>query len=111
MKRFAVIFFVLICTLLCSCSGKDKDAIVGKWVDNTTEQIIEYTYDGYYYEYINENFTSDKTKYKANGKKITYYIEGEPESEFSVEYTLKDDTLVIGGELEYRRLIISSDNE
>ncbi len=110
MKRIFVTLSVLVCILLCSCSGNDKASIVGKWVDTATEQTIEYTSDGYYYEYINENFTTDKTNYKADGEKIIYYIEGEPESEFSVQYTLDGDTLIIGEKIEYRRLVISENN-
>ncbi len=110
MKRILVTVSVLVCILLCSCSDNDKASIVGKWVDTATEQTIEYTSDGYYYEYINESFTTDKTNYKTDGDKITYYIEGEPESEFSVEYTLEEDTLIIGGAMEYRRLVIPENN-
>ena len=42
---------------------------------------------------------------------ITYYIEGEEESEFSVEYSLDGDTLTIGGVLEYRRMEIPEEKE
>lgn len=110
MKKLSILITAIICILLCSCSDT-KDELVGKWVDNTTEQIIEYTGDGYYYEYVNESFTSDKTKYRVSGDMITYYIEGEEESEFSVEYSLDGDTLTIGGVLEYRRMEIPEEKE
>ncbi len=106
MKRFFASVCALVCIIFTACTDKEKSLIVGKWIDTTTEQIIEYTSDGYYYEYINESFTSDKTNYKINGDKITYYIENEPGSEFSVDYTLEGDTLIIGGKIEYTRLVI-----
>ena len=42
---------------------------------------------------------------------ITYYIEGEEESQFSVEYKLDGDKLTIGGVLEYRRLEVPEENK
>ena len=45
-------------------SEKSDKNIVGKWIDVSTEQTVEYTESGFYYEYINENFTADKTRYK-----------------------------------------------
>lgn len=110
MKKLSILITAIICILLCSCSDRES-ALVGKWIDNTTEQIIEYTSDGYYYEYVNESFTSDKTRYKASDDTITYYIDGEEDTEFSVEYSLDGDRLVIAGELEYRRLAIPEDNK
>ena len=110
MKRFLLTATAVFCVLFVSCSGKD-DTLVGKWIDNTTEQIIEYTGDGYYYEFVNESFTSDKTKYLVSGDVITYYIEGEEESQFSVEYKLDGDKLTIGGVLEYRRLEVPEENK
>ena len=101
MKSFTAAILILLSALLASCSGK-SDSIVGKWIDTETEQIYEYTADGYFYEYLNESFTSDKTRYKADGKKITYYLEGVPESESTVEYEFKDGNLIINGILEYK---------
>lgn len=83
------------------CSSKDG-SVVGKWTDSETEQIYEYTADGYFYEYTNESFTSDKTRYKVKSGEITYYIEGVPESEYSVKYEIKDGNLVINGKLVYK---------
>ena len=48
MKKLSILITAIICILLCSCSDRES-ALVGKWIDNTTEQIIEYTGDGYYY--------------------------------------------------------------
>ena len=88
MKRiFALILAVAL--LLCSCSFKgnegvlpveteaeDNSEIIGKWIDVETEQIVEYTASGFYYEYINENFTTDKTRYVLENGKI--YFDCEP---------------------------------
>lgn len=86
---------------LCGCSSKSA-GIVGKWIDSDTEQVYEYTADGYFYEYTNESFTSDKTRYKVKSGEITYYIEDVPESEYSVKYEIKDGNLVINGTLVYK---------
>ena len=91
------ILFVLMCLALFVLFGcSDKQTIVGKWVDDETGDIVEYTEDGYYYEYQNENFTSDKTKYEINDDKICYYLEGdEPENGFEVSFSFdKDGNLV-----------------
>ncbi len=100
-----IIFALLLVTLaLCACS--QPDSIVGKWIDTETEAAYEYTADGYYYEYVNENFTTDKTRYSVDGGKITYYIDGEnPNTGFSVDYEITDEgNLVINGEIEYKPL-------
>ena len=93
--------------MLSSCSEK-VESIAGKWVDDKTEGMIEYTADGFYYEYANENFTTDKTKYKLDDGKITYYLEGsDPDEGFSVPYEINEEGhLIIGGEIEYRPLTI-----
>ncbi len=103
MKRLICFIAVLIFSLT-ACTPINN-SIVGKWIDEETEATIEYTADGYYYEYANENFTSDKTRYLVEANTITYYLDGdEPESGFSVEYEIKDGHLIINGELIYRPL-------
>lgn len=106
MKRIALITFLAL-TVLCACAGKE-DSVVGKWIDSETEAMYEYTADGYYYEYVNENFTTDKTRYSVSGGKITYYIDGEnPGTGFSVDYEITHEgNLVINGTLEYRPLTV-----
>lgn len=100
-KFFALVLICLFSTLLLSCSSEDT-SIVGKWVDEETQTICEYTSDGYYYELVNEQFTADKTKYTAKGGKITYYIEGEsPDTGFSVKYEIRDSNLIINDTIIY----------
>ncbi len=100
-KIVSVVALVALTAFLCGCSSK-SGSLVGKWIDSDTEQIYEYTSDGYFYEYTNESFTSDKTRYKVKSGEITYYIEDVPESEYSVKYEIKDGNLVINGALVYK---------
>lgn len=102
----ALLFLLISAALLVSCSNKKQNSeqLVGKWIDTRTEQTYEYTQDGYYYEYVNESFTYDKTRYRVEGNKIVYYLDGVPESEYSVEFEIEDGRLLIGGVLEYRRI-------
>lgn len=107
----AVIIISVIAAVLCGCTG--GKTIVGKWIDDKTEGTIEYTDDGYYYEYANEGFTYVKTKYTAKNGKITYYLDGDkPENGYSVDYEItKDGNLVIGGEIIYRPLTVPEKDE
>ena len=101
MKKALLILMCLMCFALCACT--DKQTVVGKWVDDETGNIVEYTKDGYYYEYQNENFTSDKTKYQVNGDKILYYLVGdEPENGFEVKFSFDKEGRFIRhlGEIE-----------
>lgn len=102
MKKISALAMIcLLCTFLLSCAKDDK-SIVGKWVDTETQTICEYTSDGYYFELMNEQFTTDKTKYIAKGGKITYYIEGDtPDTGFSVNYEIKDSNLIINDVIVY----------
>lgn len=100
-KVMSALAVIALIAVICGCSSK-SGGIVGKWIDSDTEQIYEYTADGYFYEYTNESFTSDKTRYKVNSGEITYYIENVPESEYSVKYEIKDGNLVINGVLVYK---------
>ncbi len=106
MKKITALCLVFMCVLAALCSCSSGKSIVGKWIDDSTEGIYEYTADGYYYEYVNESFTSDKTRYEVSDGKITYYIDGlRPEDGFSVSYEFdKDGNLVINGEIVYRPL-------
>ncbi len=106
MKKTLLICTLFVCTLVLLCFCSSRKSIVGKWIDDITEGIYEYTADGYYYEYINEGFTTDKTRYEVSGGKITYYIDGlDPKDGFSVSYEFdKDGNLVINGEIVYRPL-------
>ena len=109
--------------LLCSCnfakntgnnpvSDKNEASIVGKWIDNETEQIIEYTSDGYYYEYINESFTADKTRYVTEDGKIYYYLDGDtPDMSFGINYEVKDGNLIIAGVIEYRPMDLKTSTQ
>lgn len=95
MKKIYVLALALLMMLtFLSCAGA-KDDLVGKWIDQKTEQVYEYTSDGHYYEYTNESFTTDKTLYKVSGGKITYYIEDSPESEYTVSYRIKNGNIEI----------------
>lgn len=100
--------------ILCGCANQintpgdsvvsqDSRSIVGKWVDVKTEKIFEYTDDGFYYEYLNESFTTDKTRYEVQDGKITYYLDGStPDEGFSVDYEIKNGNLIINGVIEYK---------
>ena len=119
MKKILVLCLAAM-LLFCSCNfganigtgsagEKNHGSIVGKWIDNKTEQIVEYTADGFYYEYINESFTSDKTRYKAENGKIYYYLDGdEPDYEIGIDYEIKDGGLIIAGQIEYRPMVMPS---
>lgn len=101
-KLSALAMICLLFTFLLSCAKDDK-SIVGKWVDTETQTICEYTSDGYYFELMNEQFTTDKTKYIAKGGKITYYIEGDvPQNGFSVKYKIEDSNLIINDTIIYK---------
>ena len=100
-KIMSVLALFALAVFFYGCSSKGG-SVVGKWIDADTEQIYEYAADGYFYEYTNESFTSDKTRYKVKSGKITYYIEDVPESEYSVKYEIKDGNLVINGTLVYK---------
>ena len=107
--------------VLCSCNfdknaptgpvpgEKSYGSVVGKWIDNKTEQVVEYTADGYYYEYINEAFTADKTRYITADGKLYYYLDGDaPDYTIGIEYEIKDGNLIIAKELEYRPMQMPS---
>ena len=123
MKR---IFLLIISAvlLLCSCAPAENvdtapvaqneidGEIVGKWIDTLTEQIIEYTADGFYYEYINESFNSVKTRYITENGKIYYYLDGdEPDMSVGIEYEKKGDHLVVAGVLEYKPMDLKTSIE
>ena len=122
MKRFFSLILA-ITLLLCSCNfggndgtgpvaDKGEESIVGKWIDNETEQIIEYTAGGYYYEYINESFTTDKTRYMTEDGKIYYYLDGDsPDMSMGIDYEIKNGNLIIAGVLEYRPMDLKTSVE
>ena len=115
MKRILVLL-ISVMFILCGCKDnanlpnestvseqETQASVVGKWVDVKTEKIFEYTEDGFYYEYLNESFTSDKTRYIAKDGKITYYLDGDtPDLGFSVDYEIKNGHLIINGVIEYK---------
>ena len=135
-KVLFVTLFILLC--LCSCKSNRQniannpenthantpepvtetplyeidERIVKKWVDVKTEKIHEYTDDGYYYEYINENFTYDKTRYFTQNGKIYYYLDGDtPDMSTGIAYEFNGENLIIAGELEYKPLNIKTSIE
>ena len=122
MKK-ALILLTALCLLLCSCSftsnnctnpllDKNKASIVGKWIDVETEQIVEYTENGFYYEYINEGFTTDKTRYSVEDGKIYYYLDGDvPDYSMGIDYEIKDGHLFIAGAIEYKPMDIKTSVE
>ena len=122
MKK-ALILLTVLCFLLCSCSftsnnstnplsGNDEKSIVGKWIDVETEQIVEYTESGFYYEYINEGFTTDKTRYTVEDSKIYYYLDGDvPDYSMGIDYEIKDGHLFIAGAIEYKPMDIKTSVE
>lgn len=120
MKRIFSLFFCVL-LILCSCgvvgndaakpihSQKDK-GLIGKWIDTTTEQIIEYTDDGYYCEYINQSLGNDRTKYITENGKIYYYLDGsEPDMNNGIDYEIKNGHLFVAGVLEYRPMDIKTE--
>ena len=116
MKHIKISALILLVTLLSasfiSCSS--EKSIVGKWIDDETEAMFEYTSDGYYYEYANENHTYDKTRYKLEDGKIIYYLEGDnPDDYIGIDYEItKEGHLIINGEIEYRPLTVpGKDND
>ena len=123
MKRiFLLVMSAVLVLVLCSCLGNTEtdpvleyeidENIVGKWIDVKTEQIIEYTEDGFYYEYINESFTSVKTRYITQAGKIYYYLDGnEPDASVGIEYERKGDRLIVAGELEYKPMDLKTSIE
>ena len=104
MKKIIYTFVVSLLILLCSCSKNSDEKLVGKWIDDFTGKVVEYTDDGFYYEYVNENFTYDNTRYKTDGKEILYYIEDSKESEYSLEYEIKEGKLIIADSITYTKL-------
>lgn len=122
MKKILILLTAL-CLVLCSCSfgsnnstnplsDNDEKSIVGKWIDVETEQIVEYTQSGFYYEYINENFTTDKTRYKVEDGKVYYYLDGdEPDMSIGIDYEIKDGHLFIAGAIEYKPMDIKTSVE
>ena len=132
-KTIALIMTAML--LLCSCNIKNTDKteetnneeriilagepeaidkqLIGKWIDVETEKIFEYTIDGYYYEWVNENFTYEKTRYIANGGKIYYYLDSErPDTNFGVAYEFAENgNLIIAGEIEYKPMDIKTSSE
>ena len=122
LKRLSILFAVLM-LLLCSCnfkengganplSSKNETSIVGKWIDVETEQIVEYTSDGFYYEYINESFTADKTRYVTEDGKIYYYLDGDaPDYSIGIDYDIKDGHLFIAGTIEYKPMDLKTSSE
>lgn len=121
MKRvFSLILASLL--LLCSCTPAENvdtapvaqneidGEIVGKWIDTLTEQIIEYTDDGYYCEYINQSLGNDRTKYITENGKIYYYLDGsEPDMNNGIDYEIKNGHLFVAGVLEYRPMDIKTE--
>ena len=123
MKKITALLLSVI-FLLCACSsnvenvssppslGANDSEIVGKWIDVQTEQIIEYTKDGFYYEYINESFTADKTRYLTESGNIYYYLDGEePDMSFGIDYEIKNGHLFIAGVIEYKPMNLKTSIE
>ena len=123
MKRF-IVSIVSALLLLCSCTPTANvdtppvlvheidENIVGKWIDVKTEQIVEYTDDGFYYEYINESFTADKTRYITQDSKIYYYLDGDtPDAAVGIDYEIKNGLLFVAGILEYKPMDIKTSIE
>ena len=119
MKKLFILFSISV-FLLCSCSHGNSGTspitheadkqIVGKWIDVITEQIVEYTDDGYYCEYINQSLGNDRTKYITDGGKIYYYLENdEPDMTLGIEYEIKDGHLIVAGALEYKPMDIKTE--
>ena len=127
MKKVVVLLFAIMLTL-CSCSyggtqnnsssvnigevGEIDTKIVGKWIDVETEQIIEYTENGFYYEYINESFTTDDTRFLTYDGKIYYYLDGDtPDGAIGINYEIKDDHLIVADVIEYKPMDLKTSLE
>ena len=95
-KITAVIFAVIIlaAVLLCSCGNTRGGSVVGVWKCElySSEQIIEFTSDGRFIDYI----SSSENRYRTDGSDIIIYVENEPDSEVSMKYKVKGATLVLG---------------
>ena len=106
-KLFFALALTVSCLICVSCGKDNSGSLVGMWEETVSHQIVSFTADGYYYEGVNESFTADKTKYKATGNTITYYIENQPGTEFSVDYTFDNKgNLVINNVLTYEKIEI-----
>ncbi len=104
-KIFFALALAVFGVLVVSCTNDNSQSLVGMWEETVSHQIVSFTADGYYYEGVNESFTADKTKYKATGKTITYYIENQPGTEFSVDYAFDNKgNLVINDVLTYEKI-------
>lgn len=121
MKRIIALCLAVM-MLLCSCSfvsnmgtkripqQKADKSIVGKWIDVVTEQVVEFTDDGYYCEYINQSLGNDRTRYLTQNDRIYYYLDGEePDMDMGIEYEIKDGRLIIAGVLEYKPMDIKAE--
>lgn len=91
---------------------QSDEKLVGIWIDLKTEGMVEYTADGFYYEIINEIYTTDKTRYIATDGKIYYYLDGDDLSNaVAIDYEIKNNHLIIAGEIEYKPIDINTSAE
>ena len=102
MKKPAVLAVILAFAALSlfACSKDGKDTPVGTWSTELygSEQIIEFTTDGYFFDHT----SGYVNRYRTEGNNIVTYVEGEEGSEISLPYSVKDDVLVYG-RAEYKR--------
>lgn len=114
MKKFlSIVLFLVITICACACTNKKSEkSLIGKWIDVERETIFEYTSDGYYYEYLNENYTTDKTRYRVKGDEITYFLDNDDSTSYSVKFEIDENGhLIINGILEYKPMDIKTSKE
>lgn len=110
---FIPVFLAAVC-LLCACANKGN--VIGVWSCELygSEQIIEFTSDGKFIDRTVTGFfgNADGTEncYRVKNGKLEIYVEEDPTSTVTLEYSVKDDTLTLGG-VEYQRVEIPKNDE
>lgn len=93
---------LLISATLCSC-GAGGGSVVGVWKCElySSEQVIEFTSDGRFIDYV----SGCENRYRTDGANIITYVDGVPGSEVAIPYKVKGSTLLLG-ETEYTKVEI-----
>lgn len=96
-KLFA--FSALLLLTLTACGEKSK--LIGLWRCELygSDLIVEFTRDGKFIDHTD----SAENRYRVKGKTLEIYVEDDPESTLSIDFSVKGDTLTFGG-AEYERL-------
>ena len=108
MKKTLVLSLITLAFLATLCACKDnKEDLAGVWQTDLygSQQIIEFTKDGYFIDHT----TGDVNRYRISGGKIVTYVEGEKSSEVAIPYSIEGDTLKYGV-AEYTKVLKNADN-